>query len=153
MNSRIFLIGASALLYCSSILAATPEQIRMALRQSNNPDQLVTQFVQAGASAAAKQAPMLIDANSELTGAAAIGKTLIYYVRLVNHKRSDIVDLQEFRRQVSTKNAPSVCSAPISSILIGEYDAEYKYMVYSKDKEYIFEYSFNKITCGQLASK
>jgi hypothetical protein len=113
----------------------------------------VSQFVQAGANAAAKQAPMLIDSDSELTGAAAIGKTLIYYVRLVNHKKSDIVDLQKFRRQVSSKNAPAVCLAPISSILIGEYGAEYKYMVYSKDKEYMFEYLFNKTTCSESALK
>ena len=43
--------------------------------------------------------------------------------------------------------APSICTAFFASILINEYGAEYTYMVYSRSREYLFDYSLNKATC------
>lgn len=122
----------------------TPDQIRAAVRQAGGPEA----FLRALASNTAKMAGQMFDDQTQITGAVATEKTLVYYLRLVNYAKSDIPSVPAFRQKVATALAPSVCTAPVASILINEYGAEYKYMAYSKSREYLFEYALNKATCS-----
>ena len=121
-----------------------PEQIRAAIRQAGSPER----FLAAIATNTAKMSGQMFDDQTQLTGAAANQKTLAYYLRLVNYDKADIPDLSAFRRKVASTLSPSVCTAPVASILINEHGAEYTYMAYSKSREYLFEYSFNRTTCA-----
>jgi len=122
----------------------TPEQIRAAIRQAGSPER----FIAAIAANTAKMSGQMFDDQTQITGAAANQKTLVYYLRLVNYEKADIPDLSASRRKVASTLSPSVCTAPVASILINEHGAEYKYMAYSKSREYLFEYSFNRTTCA-----
>jgi hypothetical protein len=122
----------------------TPEQIRTAIRQAGSPER----FLAAIATKTAKMAGQMFDDQTQITGAAANGRTLVYYLRLVNYEKQDITDLSASRRKVASTLSPSVCTAPVASILINEHGVEYKYMAYSKSREYLFEYSFNRTTCA-----
>lgn len=121
----------------------TPDQIRAAVRQAGGPDA----FVRAVASNVAKMTGQMFDDQTQITGAVATEKTVVYYLRLVNYAKSDIPDVPALRRKVAAALAPTVCTAPVSSILINEYGAQYKYMAYSKSREYLFEYTLNNVTC------
>ena len=122
----------------------TPEQIRAIIKQAGGPER----FIEAVAANGAKMSGQLIDKQTEMMGAAADQKTLVFYNRLVTYEKADIPDLSAARRSVASTNSPSVCTAPTASILINEHGAEYKYMAYSKSREYLFEYSFNRTTCA-----
>ena len=144
-HTNLPLLFALALSISIPSLAATytPDQIRLAIKQAGGPEK----FASTIASNTAKLAGTRIDDQTELAGAAAMGKTIVYYVRTFNHSKSDIKNIQKTLSDIAGRNAPSVCTAPTATILINEYDVEYKYMVYSKSKEYLFEYVYNKQTC------
>lgn len=84
--------------------------------------------------------------ESEVTGVVAINRSLVFYMRLPNFYKRDI-DTVALRRITATNNAPAICLAPIASILINEYEVSYDYIFYSKSREYLFRYEFNKETC------
>lgn len=90
-----------------------------------------------------------LDDQTEIIGAVALDRTLLDYVRLVSYSKAEIQDLQALRRQVASRNAPAVCTAPSASVLINEFSSEYKYIVYSKTREHLFEYSFTKASCAK----
>lgn len=121
----------------------TPEQIRAAIRQAGSPER----FLAAIATNTAKMSGRMFDDQTQITGAVSNQKTVTHYMRLVNYEKTDFPDLSASRRKVASTLSPSVCTAPVSSILINEHGAEYKYIAYSKSREYLFEYSFNRITC------
>ena len=123
----------------------TSEQISTGIKQNGGPEL----FIRGVASNAAKMAGQRIDDQTELIGSAALDRTLVYYVRLVNYSKAEIKDLAALRREVALRNAASVCTAPSASVLIFEYSSEYKYVVYSKLREHLFEYSFTKTTCAK----
>lgn len=122
----------------------TPEQIRAAVRQAGGPER----FMSALATNTAKMSGQMLDDQTQITGAVANDRTLVYYLRLVNHNKVDIPDLPAFRKKVASMLSPSVCTAPIASIVINEHGAEYKYMVYSKNREFLFDYALNRTTCS-----
>lgn len=122
----------------------TPEKVRASVQQLGGAEN----FVRGMSSNAAKMTGQMIDDQTKLTTVAASGKTLVYYTQLVNFERSAIQDIQELRRRVASSNARAVCTSPTSTVLINEFAVDYKYMVYSKSKEYLFEYTFNKTTCA-----
>lgn len=122
----------------------TPAQINSAIKQAGGPEK----FLAAISTNAAKMSGQMLDSETQLTAAATHEKTIVNYMRLVNYEKKDIENLSALRQKVAKTNSPSVCTAPVSSILINEYDAEFKYMVYSKSGEYLYDYSFNKKTCS-----
>lgn len=138
----LFLLIVSALL-SGVAQGQTPDQVRAVIRQVGGPERFISEL----ATRTAKLTPRMIDSESELTGAFAIERTLIYYTRMVNYNKSDIADVAALRQQVFTRNAQAVCLAPIASILINEHAAHYKYMAYSKSREYLFEYEFDRSSC------
>ena len=144
MPIPIFVILAIAAGAACAAGPYTPEQIRAAIRQAGSPER----FLAAIATNTAKMSGQMFDDQTQITGAAANQKTLAYYLRLVNYEKADIPDLSAFRRKVASTLSPSVCTAPVASILINEHGAEYTYMAYSKSREYLFEYSFNRTTCA-----
>ena len=128
----------------SSATASTPERARAAVSQAGSVEKLLA----AMSSNTAKSAGQMIDAQTQLTGAASVGKTMVHYLVLVNYERQDIPNIAEFRAKVASTLSKSVCTAPIASTLINEYGAEYKYIAYSKSRAFLFEYAFNKTTCS-----
>jgi hypothetical protein len=144
LNPKSFFFALSIAVSVTSASASnTPEQIRAVIKKNGGPERLIAAI----ATNTAKISGQMIDDQTEITGALANGKTLLYYTRLVNYEKKDISDLAAARRTVAGRNAPSICTAPVSSILINEHNADYKYIAYSKSREYLFEYSFNKTTC------
>lgn len=139
--SLVISIAAAAAFAADSY---TPEQIRAAIGQAGGPER----FIAAIATYSAKMSGQLIDKQTEIIGAVADQKTLIFYIRLVTYEKADIPDLSAVRRKVASTNSPSVCTAPTASILINEYGGEYTYQAYSKSREYLFQYSFNRTTCA-----
>jgi hypothetical protein len=123
----------------------TPEQISAGIKKNGGPEK----FIRGIAANAAKMAGQPIDDQTELIGATALDRTLVYYVRLINYSKAEIKDLAALRREVALRNAASVCTAPTASVLIFEHSAEYKYIVYSKLREHLFEYSFTRTTCAK----
>lgn len=129
--------------------ATTPEEVRTAIQKAGGPEGIIANTTKA----AARLAPRQIDSETEMTAAVGMQRRLVYYIRLLNYEKSEIPDIALLRAKFFRQNAAAVCSAPIASILIGEHDVEYKYMVYSKSNEYLFAYAFNKLTCNELISK
>lgn len=129
----------------SAASSYTPAQVRAAIKQAGTPER----FLAAISTNTAKTSGQMIDAQTQLIGSAATGMSLVYYVRYINREKKDYPDLLATRRSVASLVSPSVCTAPVSSILIKEYGAEYKYMIYSASREYLFEYSLNKESCEQ----
>ena len=64
----------------------TPEQIRSAIRQAGSPER----FIATMATNTAKMSGQMIDDQTQITGAAANGRTLVYYLRLVNYEKKEI---------------------------------------------------------------
>jgi hypothetical protein len=122
----------------------TPEKVRAAVQQGGGAEN----FVRAMASNTAKMAGQMIDDQTKLTSAAASGKSLVYYTQLVNFEKSSIQNTRELRRQVAERGARAVCTSPTSTVLINDFGVDYKYMVYSRSNEYLFEYAFSKTTCA-----
>jgi hypothetical protein len=122
----------------------TPEKVRASVQQVGG----VENFVRAVATNTSKMAGQMIDDQTKLTAVAANGKTLVYYSQLVNFERLAIQDIQDLRRRVASKNVRAVCTSPTTTVLINEFSVDFKYMVYSKSNEYLFEYTFNKATCA-----
>lgn len=135
-----------ALLASSATLASSysPEQVRSVIKRAGGPERLIAEVSKNTSSLAGQ----MIDDQTQLTGSVALKRTVVYYLRLVNYEKKDLGNLAAFRRKVAGMLAPSVCTAPIASILINEYRAEYKYITYSKSREYLFEYAFNQTTCS-----
>jgi hypothetical protein len=144
MRSASFLLILITATTTATASPYTPAQIHAAVRQAGGPEKFKAEL----ASSSAKMSGRMFDAETELVGASTLDKTLVHYVRLVNHTKAGIPRLNEVRRKVAIANAPAVCTAPIASILINEYSAVYKYIAYSKTKEYLFEYAFNRETCA-----
>lgn len=136
-----------ALVLSGSVFAApyTREQFSAGIKQNGGPEV----FIRGIASRTASMAGQRLDDETELLGAVALERTLVHYVRLVNHTKAEIADLAALRRAVASRNAPSVCTSPSASALIFDYSAEYKYIVYSKSREHLFEYSFDARTCAR----
>lgn len=130
--------------YAANPTEYTPEQIRLAIKQSGGPEQ----FIKILANNTAKMSGQMIDAHTEIIGAIANEKTIVYYLRLVNFEASEIADVSSFRARVASTNYKAVCSAPIASILINDHKAEYRYMVYSKSRVHLFSYALNQVTCS-----
>ena len=130
--------------YAANPTQYTPEQIRLSIKQSGGHEQ----FIKSLANNAAKVSGQMIDAHTEIIGAIANEKTIVYYSRLVNLEASEIKDVSNLRTRVASINSKAICSAPIASILINEHKAEYRYMVYSKSRAYLFSYAFNQVTCS-----
>jgi len=122
----------------------TPEQVRSAIKQAGGAERFIAEI----AKNTAKISGQMLDDQTQLTSSVALERTLVYYLRMVNYEKRDIQNISAFRRNVASLLAPSVCTAPVASILINEHRAEYKYMVYSKSREYLFEYGLNRITCA-----
>lgn len=122
----------------------SPEQIRGVIKQAGGPEQ----FLKVIAANTAKMSGQMFDDQTQITGSVAHDRAIIYYMRLVNYEKEDISDLPQFRREIATMLDPSVCTAPVASVLINEYGADYKYRAYSKSRTFLFEYSFNKKTCS-----
>ena len=135
MRYTPFAIGLLLTSSVISTLASTPELARAAVSRAGSVDKLLV----AMSANTAKSAGQMIDSETQLTGAAAVGKTMVHYLRLVNYERQDIPDLPAFRAKVAKMLAQSVCTAPISATLINEYNAEYKYMAYSKSRAFLFD--------------
>lgn len=122
----------------------TPDQIRSAVRKSGGPEGLILAI----ASNTAKISGQMIDDQTEITGAVASNRTLVFYIRLVSYEKGDIANIDVARQRLAKRNAPAVCTATVASILINEHGAQYRYMAYSKSREYLFDYTFNKVTCS-----
>lgn len=145
----VFFLLAVLMLLPGMALSETPDQIRTVIRQVGGPERFMSEL----AVRTAKLAPRIIDAETELTGAVAIKKTIIFYTRMVNYNKSDLKDIETLRWETFKRNVGAVCLAPIASILIHEHAATYKYMAYSKNREYLFEYVFDSSTCGKNGSR
>jgi hypothetical protein len=124
----------------------TPEQIRQAIRASGGPEP----FMRRIAEDSARIFPRVLDAETEGFMAVQHGRSLVYQIRLLNRNRADIPDLNDLKERVTRLNAPAVCSGPVARILITEHAASYKYIVYSKTKEYLFEYAVDQNLCRKL---
>ena len=145
MSKPLLLIFALLLSdFASGAPPYTREQISAGIKQNGGPEV----FLKAVASNTAKMAGQRLDDETELLGATALERTLVYYVKLVNFTKADAGDLVALRRKVASRNAPSVCTSPTASALIFDYASEYKYIVYSSLREHLFEYSFNAKTCA-----
>lgn len=122
----------------------TPDQVRSAVRTAGGPERFLAKI----AADTAKMSGRMIDDKSELIGSISRDRSLVYYTRVTTHTKSEIGNLATLRKQIASLNSPMICTAPIASILIAEFGAEYKYIVYSKTREHLFEYSFTRITCA-----
>ena len=140
----IVLILTLLLASLASAQSYTPSQIRNAIRQAGGAEQFMAKM----ANRAAMTTGRMIDDQTELFSVQSLEKTIVYYSRLPNLSKNDIADLRSLRKNVAERNAPSVCTAPVASILIHEHGAEYKYIAYSKSREYLFDYAFNRQTCA-----
>lgn len=148
-NALFSLWLCATLLFMPCVASAyTTDQIRSAVWQAGGP----TKFISEIANNTAKMAPRMFDKETELIGATATGTTIVYYLRIVNYDKADIPNVSSIRQDLSTRNMPSVCTAPVASILINEYGAEYKYIYYSKRREYLFEFTLNKSACAGSAT-
>lgn len=145
MKARSAPLLTAMLATAASSAPYTAEQISAGIKQNGGPQV----FIQRIASETAKMAGQRLDDQTEIIGAAALDGILVYYVRLINYSKAEIQDLQALRRQVASRNAPAVCAAPSASVLINEFSSEYKYVVYSKMREHLFEYSFTKASCAK----
>ena len=137
---------ALAVLTCAVQAAGqyTPEQIRAAIRQAGSPER----FLSVIAANTAKMSGQMFDDQTQITGAVSNERALVYYLRLVNYEKKDIPNVPAFRQKAASTLSSSVCTAPVASVLINEHGAEYKYIAYSKTREFLFEYSFNRTTCS-----
>jgi hypothetical protein len=124
----------------------TPAQIRQSIKAAGGAEP----FMRRLAESSARLFPRLLDSETEGLMAVQQGRSLVYQVRLVNYSRSEIKSVEQLKSRVTGLNASAVCSAPIAKILITEYGASYKYMVYSKTKEYLFEYTVDQKLCQTL---
>lgn len=132
-----------------SVQAYTPEQIRQAIKQAGGPEP----FIAAMANMAAKGFPRFIDGETEGMTVTPLEKTIHFAVRLVNKSRKDIPNMETFRTSVADKNGIAVCSGPVSSILILEHGATFKYSVYAQNRGYLFDYFFDRNTCQKYIDR
>jgi hypothetical protein len=142
--------GAAAVLVACVLSSAasaqelSPEQVRAGVARAGG----IKAFLASQANRVAAMSGQMIDADTQLMGAAALDSTVVHYIKMVNVERSGI-DVGQARDAISKHNAAVVCTAPISKVLISELGAEYRYMVYSKSGEYLFQYSFDGPTCAK----
>jgi len=147
LSHSVFKLIFVALLSYNFVVNASehsPNQIRNVIKNGGGPEQILKSI----STETAKLTGQMIDSHTQLTGVILQGRTIVYYLRLVNYEKGDIPNIPAFRRSTASTLSNSVCSAPIASILINEHKAEYKYMVYSKSRVYLFNYSFNSQTCS-----
>lgn len=125
--------------------SSTPDQVRKAVKTAGGPER----FLATISANTAKMAGRMIDDKTELIGSSSIDRSLVYYVRVTTHTKAELGNIATLRKELARRNAPSICTAPTASRLIGEFGAEYKYIVYSKSREHLFEYSFTQSTCAE----
>lgn len=123
----------------------TPNQIRTAINQFGGPEQFLKRFA---SNENEKRSGQIIGGNLKVISVIAQKKTIVYHVRLLNYEASDIGSIADFRAVIASSLSRSHCSAQISSFLINEHNAEYKYMNYSRSGVYLFSFSFNRATCS-----
>lgn len=132
-----------------SARAYTPAQIRQAIKQAGGPEP----FIAAMANTVAKGFPRFIDSETEGMTVTPLGKTIHFAVRLVNTSRKDMPNIDTLRTSVAETNGIAVCSGPVSSILIFEHGATFKYSVYAQNREYLFDYFFDRNTCKKYSGR
>ena len=135
----------------------TPEQARDQLNKANHftSEQVREQIRKYGGlqavlrRAASSIAPgQKIPGGMEITGAEANANRLTFHHRLINEEKSDIPPIPEARRLMASKHASSFCQVSMLSLMVKEHEAEVRYVVASKSGGYLFEYTFNKMTCA-----
>lgn len=125
------------------------DQVRMGIREAGGIEQLLSNI----AARAAKKAPQMINSETEFIGMASFGKTMVNYSRLVNYSKAEVTNLTAWRSNTIQDNSRAICSSPISSVLINEHDVTYEYIVYAKDKQYIFGYVVDRSACRKINSQ
>lgn len=70
----------------------------------------------------------------------------MYATRLLNIEKKDVYDLDALKQENINYLG---CSTPILEILIKHYGTEITYMVASKNREFLFQYTLNVKTCSR----
>lgn len=134
--SFLFILVISA-----SVQAATPEEVRRAVKAAGGVEPLLKKIAEKTASTL----PMKLNQNVEVSMVISTGKNIRYQNRLlIVENRAAVYDMNALK---SANINYAVCSSPETSVLIKEYGAQFTYVVLSRNSEYLFEYALNKETC------
>lgn len=118
----------------------TPNEVHAAVKEAGGAKVMLESIAKLTAS----KLPMMVDSNVQIIAVFAFELNITFTQRLVTLARKDIPDLEAWR--VANANY-AVCGSPLFSVLIRDYGVEVKYIVHSKDREYITEFNWNKTTC------
>lgn len=146
---RIVTVGLTVAFSLSAVpQEISPEQVRAGVARAGG----LKPFLASQATHMAALSGQMINSDIQLMGASAIDSTIFQYVKMVNFERAEI-STAEARDVSSRYGAAVICTSPTSKVLIGELGAEYRYMVYSKSGEYLFQYSLNSATCSRYLKR
>lgn len=121
----------------------TPSQVRKAVKHYGG----IENFLKKIAEQTNANLPMNLDYATDMLSVIAVGRTLNYVVQLKNHSVNQIEDIKYFR-EIILKNARNLmCTQPVSSVAITEFNAVYKYSVVDKTNRYVTSYEISKTEC------
>jgi hypothetical protein len=97
-----------------------------------------------------KTLPRAKDQYTEFISVSSYGRTISFYTKVKNSTRDQIVNNHSAISETKTQSINSLCSLPLSKLIINEYGAVYKYVVLAMDGAYAFEYFVDKPKCASI---
>lgn len=121
--------------------AVTSDEVREYVKRVG-----VTTFVKESASTMAANAPQKVDAVTTLISAFANGDIINIAFEVSNPQKVT----KKATEKIIKNKQKTLCSSPVSSVLIKEFDVTYSYRYLEKDGKYIFSFDVDKDTCKLL---
>lgn len=94
-----------------------------------------------------KQAPMMVDAETELMNAHALDGVIGYNYRMVNFEANEL-DPQIFIDQVRPATVNSVCTTPETRDSFLKNDITMRYTYYGRSREFVVSFDVTRADCG-----
>jgi hypothetical protein len=124
----------------------TPVQVRSIVKQVGGIENLLKEV----AKNTLKNLPLKVDNELEIISVFALNTSLNYQAKLVLIQKIEIENISELRNRMYNAAVRRMCTLPISSVAITEFDAVYKYTVFDKSDIFILTYEIDKKKCLTL---
>jgi hypothetical protein len=119
-------------------------------RASINSAGGIEKFLQKMEREVSKTLPRAKDQFTEFVSVSSYGRTISFYTKIKNATRDQIGNNHSAISETKTQSINSLCSLPLSKLIINEYGAVYKYVVLAMDGAYAFEYVVDKSKCASV---
>lgn len=146
LSKGIFAIVISTILSQEIVFAQNIDEYRQAIKSAGGIEKFLIKMERE----ISKTLPRPLDRYVDMISASTYGRTITFYAKMNQATREQIIDNKPVILEIKSNSANTLCSLPLSKLIINEYEATYKYVVLAMDGAYSFEYLIDKVKCASI---